>query len=137
MIRRSPRSTPTDTPVPYPTLFPSLLYFSSGGALYADAGGGWSTESDIVRPRSYHGVAKPASENLIAAWCGQAEGTAIALRPSNVYGPGHNGKGGFAIIPTTLGRYERGDPLVGWGGEIGGASGRDEVGSTQEVQGES
>src|SRR3546814_2386935 len=54
-----------------------LLYFSSGGALYADAGGGWSTESDIVRPRSYHGVAKLASEHLIAAWCGQAAGTAI------------------------------------------------------------
>src|SRR3546814_11493935 len=26
-----------------------LLYFSSDGALYADAGGGWSTDSDIVR----------------------------------------------------------------------------------------
>src|SRR3546814_15183123 len=80
-----------------------LLYFSSGGALYAAAGGGWSTESDIVRPRSYHGVAKLASERLIAAWCGQEAGTAIALRPSNVNGPGKPGQGGLANCPHATG----------------------------------
>src|SRR3546814_3475464 len=69
----------------------------------------WSSDvcSSDLRPRSYHGVAKLASEHLIAAWCGQAAGTAIALRPSNVYGPGQHGKGGFAIIPTALGRIAR------------------------------
>src|SRR3546814_9381638 len=77
----------------------------------------WSSDvcSSDLRPRSYHGVAKLASEHLIAAWCGQAAGTAIALRPSNVYGPGQHGKGGFAIIPTALGRIASGEPLVVWG----------------------
>src|SRR3546814_4386336 len=53
--------------------------------------------------------------HVIAAWCGQAAGTAIALRPSNVYGPGQHGKGGFAIIPTAMGRIASGEPMVVWG----------------------
>lgn len=92
-----------------------LVYFSSGGSLYADGGGVASHEGAALRPRSYHGAAKLASEHFISAWCDQAGGCATVLRPSNVYGPGQHEKAGFAIVPTAFGKMLRGDTLHIWG----------------------
>jgi UDP-glucose 4-epimerase len=92
-----------------------LVYFSSGGALYADTRGNPSEENASLRPRSYHGAAKLASESFISAWCDQHSGSATVLRPSNVYGPGQSEKVGFAIIPTALGKIMRGEELHVWG----------------------
>lgn len=97
-----------------------LLYFSSGGSLYGDdPSTGPSTESSPVRPHSYHGAAKLASEAFIQAWVAQNDSKATVLRPSNVYGPGQPERPGFGIIPAAMGHLLRDEPLSIWGdGEV-------------------
>lgn len=91
-----------------------LLYLSSGGSLYADSTEP-SGESAPIHPRSYHGAGKLASEAFISAWCDQFSGKAIALRPSNIYGPGQPERAGFGIIPAAFGKILRGETLHVWG----------------------
>ena len=78
-----------------------LLFLSSAGTLYGDRGEP-AGESDPLRPRSYHGAGKAAAEHFIQAWASQHSGTAIILRPSNVYGEGQRARRGFAIVPTAM-----------------------------------
>lgn len=91
-----------------------LLYLSSGGTLYGDRERA-AREDDPLRPRSYHGAGKAAAEHFIHAWATQYGGTAVVLRPSNVYGPGQQPRPGFGIIPTAYDRALRGLPLQVWG----------------------
>ncbi|MEI7037526.1 NAD-dependent epimerase/dehydratase family protein [Fulvimonas yonginensis] len=91
-----------------------LLFLSSGGSLYADADEP-SAETARVHPRSYHGAGKLAAEAFISAWCDQFAGKAVALRPSNVYGPGQPERAGFGIIPAAFGKILRGEVLHVWG----------------------
>ena len=90
-----------------------LVFLSSGGTLYGDVRR--ATESTPLRPRSYYGAAKAAAEHFIHAWTQQHAGTAIILRPSNVYGPGQPSKPGFGIIPAALDCARTGQRLVVWG----------------------
>lgn len=93
-----------------------LLYFSSGGSLYDDdPSAGPSSETSPVRPRSYHGAAKLASEAFIEAWSTQNNSRAVILRPSNVYGPGQPERPGFGIVPAAMGHLLRGEALHIWG----------------------
>ena len=92
-----------------------LLYVSSGGSLYSRAAGQASDELAAVYSRSYHGAGKIAAEHFIEAWCNQFAGTAVVLRPSNVYGPGQVERAGFGIIPAALGALLRGETLEIWG----------------------
>ena len=78
-----------------------VLFLSSGGTLYGDRGRP-AHENDPLRPRSYHGAGKAAAEHFLNAWAMQYGGTAVLLRPSNVYGPGQLSSHGFGIIPTAL-----------------------------------
>ncbi len=91
-----------------------LVYLSSGGTLYGDRERS-AREDDPLRPRSYHGAGKAAAEHFVHAWATQYDGTAIVLRPSNVYGPGQLPKHGFGIIPTAFQRVRDGEPLTIWG----------------------
>jgi UDP-glucose 4-epimerase len=91
-----------------------LVYLSSGGTLYGDCKGA-ARESDPVKPRSYHGAGKAAAEHFIQAWAAQYNGTAVALRPSNVYGPGQPQRVGFGIIPAAFHAALHGTPLTIWG----------------------
>lgn len=91
-----------------------LLFLSSGGTLYGNRNTP-AVEDDPLRPRSYHGAGKAAAEHFIQAWAAQYEGTAVVLRPSNVYGPGQLPRAGFAIIPTALDCAQRNTPLTLWG----------------------
>jgi UDP-glucose 4-epimerase len=91
-----------------------LLFLSSGGTLYGNRDTP-ATENDPLRPRSYHGAGKAAAEHFIHAWSAQYEGTAVLLRPSNVYGPGQRARAGFAIVPTALECAQRNTPLTLWG----------------------
>jgi UDP-glucose 4-epimerase len=91
-----------------------LLYLSSGGSLYADSIHP-SDEAALVHPRSYHGAGKLASEAFISAWCDQFAGRAVAIRPSNVYGPGQPERPGFGVIPAAFGKILRGESLQVWG----------------------
>ncbi len=91
-----------------------LLYLSSGGTLYGDRDRS-AREDDPLRPRSYHGAGKAAAEHFVHAWSMQYGGTAIVLRPSNVYGPGQFPRHGFGIIPTAFQCARDGKPLTIWG----------------------
>lgn len=92
-----------------------LLYLSSGGTLYGDRAGGNAREHDPLRPRSYHGAGKAAAEGFIRAWTEQYHGTAVALRPSNVFGPGQPPRAGFGIIPAAFQCVLDGKPITLWG----------------------
>lgn len=91
-----------------------LLFLSSAGTLYGDRDDP-ARESDPLRPRSYHGAGKAAAELFLSAWATQFGGTAILLRPSNVYGPGQPARRGFGIIPTAFDCVISGQPLSIWG----------------------
>ena len=91
-----------------------LLYLSSGGTLYGDRNRA-AREDDPLRPRSYHGAGKAAAEHFIHAWATQYDGTAVVLRPSNVYGRGQLPRRGFGIIPTAFDCALRDVPLTVWG----------------------
>ena len=88
-----------------------LLFLSSGGTLYGDRDAP-AREDDPLRPRSYHGAGKAAAEHFVHAWAMQYGGTAVMLRPSNLYGPGQPTRRGFGIIPTALGCALHGRPLT-------------------------
>ena len=91
-----------------------LLYLSSGGTLYGDRQRA-AREEDPLRPRSYHGAGKAAAEHFIHAWAMQYDGTAVMLRPSNVYGRGQLPRQGFGIIPTAFDCALHDTPLTIWG----------------------
>ena len=91
-----------------------LLYLSSAGTLYGDRATP-AVETDPLRPRSYHGAGKAAAEQFLQAWVAQYDGTAVVLRPSNVYGPGQAARQGFAIVPTAMDCAASGRPLQIWG----------------------
>jgi len=91
-----------------------LVYLSSGGTLYGDCVE-LPDEDAPLRPRSYHGAGKAAAEHFIQAWAAQFEGSAIILRPSNVYGPGQTPRSGFGLVPAAFDHSLRGATLAVWG----------------------
>lgn len=88
-----------------------LLFLSSAGTVYGDRRTP-AREDDPLRPRSYHGAGKAAAEHFIHAWATQYDGTAVVLRPSNVYGPGQPPRRGFGIIPSAFDCALHGTPLT-------------------------
>lgn len=78
-----------------------LLFLSSAGTLYGDRTEP-AREYDPILPRSYHGAGKAAAEHFIRAWAAQHDGTAVIIRPSNIYGGGQMSRRGFAIVPTAM-----------------------------------
>jgi UDP-glucose 4-epimerase len=91
-----------------------VLFLSSGGTLYGDRDTP-ALEADPLLPRSYHGAGKAAAEHFFQAWATQYGGTAVLLRPSNVYGPGQSTRRGFGIIPAAFDCASKGTPLPIWG----------------------
>lgn len=92
-----------------------LLYLSSGGALYDDAGTGPLQEGGGIRPRSYHGAGKVAAEFFIQSAVRQFGISATVIRPANIYGGGQKARVGFGIIPTAFESIASGMPLTIWG----------------------
>ncbi|MDG6347840.1 NAD-dependent epimerase/dehydratase family protein [Luteimonas sp. 8-5] len=93
-----------------------VIFLSSGGTLYGDRADP-AREIDPLRPRSYHGAGKAAAEHFFHAWATQYDGTAILLRPSNIYGPGQSARNGFGIIPTAFDCALHAKPLTIFDGE--------------------
>lgn len=91
-----------------------LVYLSSGGTLYGDHAAP-ARESDALSPRSYHAAGKVAAEAFIHAWVQQYGGTAVVLRPSNVFGPGQTVRPGFGVIPTAFACASHQRPFTVWG----------------------
>lgn len=88
-----------------------LLYISSGGTLYGDSELPMAEDAPL-RPRSYHAAGKIAAESFIRAWASQYPGTAVVLRPSNVYGPGQRPGNGFGVVPNAFRCAVEGAPFT-------------------------
>lgn len=91
-----------------------LLFLSSAGTLYGDRTDP-AREYDPILPRSYHGAGKAAAEHFIRAWAAQHGGTAVIIRPSNIYGAGQMSRRGFAIVPTAMQCARDAAPLTVYG----------------------
>jgi len=97
----------------------SLVYVSTGGAIYGDYHGDKATEEMLLLPQSYYGAGKAAFEQFIHAYVKQTGNHAIILRPSNLYGPGQPYRVGFGIIPTIFHHLSNSKTMEVWGdGEI-------------------
>lgn len=93
----------------------SLVYVSTGGAIYGDTKKDKVAEDMPLSPLSYYGAGKAALEKFICAYSRQTGNTAVILRPSNFYGPGQIYRQGFGIVPTIFNHHLHGKPLQVWG----------------------
>lgn len=88
-----------------------IIFFSSAAVYGEDKEGRQITESTPVEPMSFYGIAKYASERLIARAVDPA--TLVVLRPATIYGPGDQsrqyGPSGFVHAALT------GTPVALWG----------------------
>ncbi|MEH6583169.1 MAG: NAD-dependent epimerase/dehydratase family protein [Halioglobus sp.] len=78
----------------------TLVYISSGGTIYGDAGGGACDEQTPASPISYYGASKASLELFFQAYHLQTGKPVVILRPSNIYGPGQLAKQQFGFVPT-------------------------------------
>lgn len=93
----------------------SIVYMSSGGAIYDSSHTSSIDESAQIAPMSYYGAGKAATEHFLSAYNKQTEGNVFILRPANVYGPGQQVKKQFGIIPTLLDSVRNNTPVSIWG----------------------
>jgi UDP-glucose 4-epimerase len=93
----------------------SLIYTSSGGAIYGNPTAQLVKENDPLAPLSYYGAGKAALEKFIMAFCQQSQHHAIILRPTNFYGPEQPYRKGFGVIPTIFQTILTKKPLQIWG----------------------
>lgn len=93
----------------------SLVYVSTGGAIYGNSKMEKVSEDMPLFPLSYYGAGKAALEKFIFAYGKQTGNTAVILRPSNFYGPGQEYRQGFGIIPTIFNHLLNKKPLQVWG----------------------
>jgi UDP-glucose 4-epimerase len=94
---------------------PHLVFFSSGGAVYGNAPGRPSRETDACHPPGRYGQAKLAAENLILAAARAHDLPCTILRISNPYGyPVPRGRA-QGIIPHAVRCAVEGQPLSLWG----------------------
>lgn len=77
-----------------------LVYVSSGGTIYGDAGDDACDEHTPASPISYYGAAKASLELFFQAYHLQSGKPVVILRPSNIYGPGQFAKQQFGFVPT-------------------------------------
>ncbi|TKB26464.1 NAD-dependent epimerase/dehydratase family protein [Desulfopila sp. IMCC35006] len=93
----------------------SLVYVSTGGAIYGDSHAEKISEDTHSAPLSYYGAGKAAFEKFIHAYTKQTGNGAIILRPSNFYGPGQPYRPGFGIIPTIFHHLSARKTMEVWG----------------------
>jgi len=91
-----------------------LIFLSSGGTVYGNPEGAHVNEDAPCIPISFHGAAKSAAELFLGAFANSGRPITI-VRPSNVYGPGQQGPGGFGLIRTILQNIKSNAPLEIWG----------------------
>jgi UDP-glucose 4-epimerase len=93
----------------------TLMYISTGGAIYGDCHGEKVSEYLRLSPWSYYGAGKAAFETFIHAYTKQTGNHAIILRPSNFYGPDQPYRPGFGIIPTIFHHLSTCKTMEVWG----------------------
>jgi UDP-glucose 4-epimerase len=89
-----------------------LFYASSGGAIYGPRPGASFVEDAPVAPISPYGIGKLAVERYIDYYAATAGLSAVSLRISNPYGTNPNPSKRQGVIPITLNRILRSEPVV-------------------------
>lgn len=89
-----------------------LFYASSGGAIYGPQPGPTFDERSPAVPVSPYGIGKLAVERYIDYYAATAGLAAVSLRISNPYGANPNPSKRQGLIPITLGRVLRAEPVV-------------------------
>lgn len=98
-----------------PAQRPHFIFFSSGGAIYGNAGAHPSRETDACRPLGRYGQAKLAAEEMIRAAVARDQLECAILRISNPYGyPVPSGRV-QGIIPHAIRSAVEGRTLTLWG----------------------
>lgn len=85
-----------------------VVIASSGGAVYGAAETFPATEDSPPAPRSPYGAAKHAIEAYLAMFARSGGPPGLALRYSNVYGPGQDGTGEAGVVAITCTRLLHG-----------------------------
>ena len=97
----------------------TLVFFSSGGAIYGNNGLKVNPESAPLCPINYYGEAKKILEEAIQTDAPANGIDYLILRPSNPYGIGQKLNAAQGLIAVTLGKVLRGEPIEIWGdGEV-------------------
>lgn len=89
-----------------------LFYASSGGAIYGPQPGASFVEDAPAAPVSPYGIGKLAVERYIDYYAATAGLAAVSLRISNPYGANANPSKRQGVIPITLNRIQRAEPIV-------------------------
>lgn len=89
-----------------------VFYASSGGAIYGPQPRRVFAEDTTLAPVSPYGIGKLTVERYLDYYATTAGLDAVALRISNPYGPHANPAKRQGIIPLTLDRIRRGEPVV-------------------------
>jgi UDP-glucose 4-epimerase len=97
----------------------TLVYFSSGGAIYGNNGINVNHENAQLCPINYYGEAKKMLEVSIQTDAPSSGIDYLIIRPSNPYGLGQKLNAAQGLIAVTLGKVLRGEPIEIWGnGEV-------------------
>lgn len=94
---------------------PHFVFFSSGGAVYGNAPGRPSVETDVCRPLGAYGRGKCAAEQAIRGWARETGCPHTILRISNPYGYAVPQERPQGIIPHAIQAALTGSPLTLWG----------------------
>jgi len=95
---------------------PLVIFPSSGGTLYGDAGtAGVFTEEAPVRPSCSYGLGKVMIEQLLDFRAHEGGPHFIALRFSNPYGPSVHDHRRQGVVNAFLQGVQRDEPLQVWG----------------------
>ena len=86
-----------------------FIFISTGGALH---GAGRAPQAEDPTARGHGNAAGRALPEDTAGPPAQSASSVVALRPSNVYGPGQLSRRTFAVVPTLLNALKHGHPFT-------------------------
>ena len=92
-----------------------VVFVSSGGVVYGEPDDFPTRETAPKRPMSPYGVSKLAGEHYLHCYRAVHGLEYVALRYSNVYGPGQNPKGEAGVVAIFCNRIRKGETLVIYG----------------------
>ncbi len=93
----------------------SLLFVSSGGAVYGEPDEMPVPEDHPLRPLNSYGMAKVAAETYLAYYARRHGVHATALRCGNAYGPGQVPGRGQGLVGELIAAARAGRPVEVWG----------------------